>query len=271
MSEVTFCKDPIGLFDSGIGGTTIWKEINALLPNESTLFLADNKNAPYGEKTKEEIITLCDANTQFLLAQKAKLIVVACNTGTTNAISYLRNKHKEVPFIGIEPAIKPASLQSITKKIGVLATRSTLASDLFAKTSEHLKQEEQVEIIEQVGEGLVDLIEAGRIESPEMTQLLRHHLLPMVALGIDYLVLGCTHYPYLLPQIQKIIPPHIKVIDSGYAVARQTKNILLQHYLLNENTSITPQHLWIANGNIEVLKQFVPKEKGLENLQIAKF
>ena len=146
MSEVTFCKDPIGLFDSGIGGTTIWKEINALLPNESTLFLADNKNAPYGEKTKEEIITLCDANTQFLLAQKAKLIVVACNTGTTNAISYLRNKYKEVPFIGIEPAIKPASLQSITKKIGVLATRSTLASDLFAKTSEHLKQEEKIEI-----------------------------------------------------------------------------------------------------------------------------
>ena len=187
------------------------------------------------------------------------------------AISYLRNKYKDVPFIGIEPAIKPASLQSVTKKIGVLATRSTLASDLFAKTSEHLKQEEQVEIIEQVGEGLVDLIEAGRIESPEMTQLLRHHLLPMVTLGIDYLVLGCTHYPYLLPQIQKIIPPHIKVIDSGYAVARQTKNILLQHYLLNENTSITPQHLWIANGNIEVLKQFVPKKKGLENLQIAKF
>ena len=102
-------------------------------------------------------------------------------------------------FIGIEPAIKPASLQSVTKKIGVLATRSTLASDLFAKTSEHLKQEEQVEIIEQVGEGLVDLIEAGRIESPKMTQLLRRHLLPMVALGIDYLVLGCTHYPYHRP------------------------------------------------------------------------
>lgn len=271
MSDVTFSTAPIGLFDSGVGGTTIWKEINALMPNESTLFLADNKNAPYGEKTKEEIIALCDANTQFLLAKKAKIIVVACNTGTTNAISYLRNKYKEVPFIGIEPAIKPASLQSVTKKIGVLATRSTLASDLFAKTSEHLKQEEQVEIIEQVGEGLVDLIEAGRIESPEMTQLLRRHLLPMVALGIDYLVLGCTHYPYLLPQIQQLIPPHIKVIDSGYAVAKQTRNILLQHHLLNEDTSMTPSHIWLANGNTEVLKQFAPKEKRLENLQISNF
>ena len=128
-----------------------------------------------------------------------------------------------------------------------------------------------MEIIEQVGEGLVDLIEAGRIESPEMTQLLRRHLLPMVALGIDYLVLGCTHYPYLLPQIQQLIPAHIKVIDSGYAVAKQTRNILLQHHLLNEDTSMIPSHLWLANGNTEVLKQFAPKEKGLENLQISNF
>ena len=105
MSDTIFSTAPIGLFDSGVGGTTIWKEINALMPNESILFLADNKNAPYGEKTKEEIIALCEANTQFLLAHKAKIIVVACNTGTTNAISYLRNKYKEVPFISIEPEI----------------------------------------------------------------------------------------------------------------------------------------------------------------------
>ena len=269
MKNAELLTAPIGLFDSGVGGTTIWKEINALMPNENTLFLADNKNAPYGEKTKEEIIALCDANTRFLLENNAKIIVVACNTGTTNAISYLRNKYKEVPFIGIEPAIKPASLQSVTKKIGVLATRSTLASDLFAKTSEHLKQEEQVEIIEQVGEGLVDLIEAGRIKSPEMTLLLRKYLLPMVAEGIDYLVLGCTHYPYLLPQIQELIPPHIKVIDSGYAVAKQTRNILSQHHLLNDDATAEAQHLWLANGKVEVLQQFAPKN--VKHLKISTF
>ena len=256
---------PIGLFDSGVGGTTIWKEVNALMPNENTLFIADNKNAPYGEKTKAEIIDLCDANTRLLLAKGAKIIVVACNTGTTNAIQYLRETYKEVPFIGIEPAIKPASLQSVTKKIGVLATRSTLASDLFAKNSEHLKQEEQVEIIEQVGEGLVELIETGRMNTPEMTELLRHHLLPMVAQGIDYLVLGCTHYPYLLPQIQQLIPPHIKVIDSGYAVAKQTRHILEEYNLLND-TDTPAQHFWYANGKAEVLQQFAPD---INNLQIS--
>lgn len=256
---------PIGLFDSGVGGTTIWKEVNALMPNENTIFIADNKNAPYGEKTKAEIIALCDANTQLLLSEGAKIIVVACNTGTTNAIQYLRENYKEVPFIGIEPAIKPASLQSITKKIGVLATRSTLASDLFAKNSEHLRHEEQVEIIEQVGEGLVELIEAGQINRPKMTELLQHHLSPMVAAGIDYLVLGCTHYPYLLPQIQQLIPPHIKVIDSGYAVAKQTRNILMQNNLLNDSN--TPaKHFWLANGRAEVLQQFAP---AIKNLQIS--
>ncbi|MGP1479985.1 MAG: glutamate racemase [Capnocytophaga sp.] len=259
---------PIGLFDSGVGGTTIWKEVVALMPNENTLFLADNKNAPYGEKSKEEIIALCDANTQFLLAHHAKIIVVACNTATTNAISFLRNRYKDVPFIGIEPAIKPASLQSVTKKIGVLATRSTLSSDLFAKTSEHWKQEEDLEMIEQVGEGLIELIESGRMESTDMTRLLRKYLLPMVAEGIDYLVLGCTHYPYLLPQIRAILPANIKVIDSGYAVAKQTRKVLAEKGLLQQNTDVMGQHLWVASGRLDILQQFAPQ--GMASLQIEK-
>ena len=233
MKNAELLMAPIGLFDSGVGGTTIWKEINALMPNENTLFLADNKNAPYGEKTKEEIIALCDANTQFLLNHNAKIIVVACNTGTTNAIAYLRDKYKQVPFIGIEPAIKPAGLQSITKKIGVLATRRTLTSDLFAKTSEHLQ--------------------------------------PMVAEGIDYLVLGCTHYPYLLPQIQQFIPASIKVIDSGYAVARQTRNILAQYHLLNEKQDYVATHKWVTNGNLEILKQFAAyKDEKKHSIEVLK-
>lgn len=257
-------EKPIGLFDSGVGGTTIWKEIVTLMPYESTLFLADNKNAPYGGRTKDEIIALCEKNTDFLLEKGVKIIVVACNTGTTNAISHLRTRYKDIPFIGIEPAIKPAGLCSITKKIGVLATKGTLSSELFLKTSNNLVQSKGVQIIEKIGEGLVDLIEEGKIQSLEMSELLKHYLLPMVDEGIDYLVLGCTHYPYLLSQIQEIIPENIKVIDSGYAVAKQTKNILKQNNMLKKRHT-KPNHIWFANAGISVLQQFAPD---MENLVI---
>ena len=152
---------PIGIFDSGVGGTSIWKEINALLPNEDTVYLADSMNAPYGEKSKDEIIQLCIKNTEFLLQKGCKLIVVACNTATTNAIDYLRQQYK-VPFIGIEPAIKPAALQSKSKKVGVLATKGTLSSLLFHSTSEN--HANGIRIIEQVGKGLVPLIERDKNE-----------------------------------------------------------------------------------------------------------
>lgn len=259
------CKNPIGLFDSGVGGTTIWKEIVSLMPYENTLFLADNKNAPYGGRPKDEIIFLCEKNTEFLLENNVKIIVVACNTGTTNAISHLRAKYKQLPFIGIEPAIKPAGLQSMTKKVGVLATKGTLSSELFLKTSDNLKHS-GIHIVEQIGEGLVDLIERGLIDSPEMYLLLEKYLYPMVDEGIDHLVLGCTHYPYLLPQIQQIIPENIKVIDSGYAVAKQTRNILSQNALLNDSFA-KPEHIWLTNGNLDVLQQFAPQ---VENLKVTK-
>jgi len=169
-------KNPIGLFDSGIGGTSIWKEIHQLLPYEDTIYLADSKNAPYGQKSKEEIIALSCKNTEFLLNQNCKLIVVACNTATTNAIKELRVKYK-VPFIGIEPAIKPAALHSKTQKIGILATKGTLNSELFYK---NVEQYQDIQIIEQIGHGLVELIEAGKIDSEEMYQLLVKFLTPMV-------------------------------------------------------------------------------------------
>jgi glutamate racemase len=213
---------PIGLFDSGIGGTSIWREIHNLLPNEDTIYLADSKNAPYGQKSKEEIIALSCKNTELLLQMNCKIIVVACNTATTNAIAELRAKY-DVPFIGIEPAIKPAATNSSTQKIGILATKGTLSSELFNKAVEIYRD---TEIIEQVGHGLVELIEEGKINSHEMDQLLRQYLNPMIEANIDYLVLGCSHYPYLIPQIKKILPPNITIIDSGEAVARQTQHIL---------------------------------------------
>lgn len=255
-------KESIGLFDSGVGGTTIWKEIVELLPYENTLFLADNKNAPYGGKSKDEIIHLCENNTEFLLNHNVKIIVVACNTGTTTAISHLRDTYKQVPFIGVEPAVKPAALQSSTKKIGILATKGTLSSELFLKTSDNSARKNGVQVIERVGEGLVQLIEEGKINSPEMVSLLKSYLLPMVDENIDYLVLGCTHYPYLLPQIKQIIPSHIHVIDSGAAVARQTQKVLQEFFLLNPSQA-NPQHLWYANGDVTILKQLASPFKNV--------
>ena len=215
-------NQPIGIFDSGIGGTSIWAAIHHLLPNEKTVYLADSKNAPYGQKSKAEIIALSIKNTELLLSMGCKLIVVACNTATTNAIQELRAKYS-VPFIGIEPAIKPAATHSKTQTIGILATQGTLNSELFNKTAERFQN---TKIIEQVGHGIVQLIESGKIDSSEMTQLLQSYLSPMVEANIDYLVLGCSHYPYLIPQIKKIIPETIQIIDSGEAVAKQTENIL---------------------------------------------
>nr|WP_321237601.1 glutamate racemase [uncultured Psychroserpens sp.] len=240
---------PIGIFDSGIGGTSIFKEIHALLPQEHTIYLADSKNAPYGSKSKDEIIALSIKNTELLLDKNCKLIVVACNTATTNAIQVLRDTY-DVPFIGIEPAIKPAALNTQTKTIGILATKGTLSSELFHKTTDLYSN--GIKVIEQVGEGIVPLIEDGKVESNEMKALLETYMQPMLEANIDYLVLGCTHYPYLIPLLLEILPKHVKIIDSGLAVAKQTKAILEFHNLLNLSTK-TPQNIFFSNGDVTIL------------------
>ncbi|WP_347050489.1 glutamate racemase [Flavobacterium olei] len=244
-------NNPIGVFDSGIGGTSIWSAIHDLLPNEKTIYLADSKNAPYGQKSKDEIVALSKKNVEFLLENNCKIIVVACNTATTNAIVELRADY-DIPFVGIEPAIKPAANNSQTQVIGILATKGTLNSELFNKTAEMFQN---TTIIEQVGYGLVQLIEDGNLYSPEMTQLLESYLQPMIDANIDYLVLGCSHYPYLIPQIQKILPDHIKIIDSGEAVARQTKNLLRDKVGFSESTDNNP--LFYVNSNPAVLESIL--------------
>ncbi|WP_299107954.1 glutamate racemase [uncultured Tenacibaculum sp.] len=256
MSKII--NSPIGIFDSGIGGTSIWKEIHSLLPNDDTIYLADSINAPYGQKSKEEIIYLSKKNTEFLLNKNAKIIVVACNTATTNAIKYLRETYK-VPFIGIEPAIKPASLQTQSKIIGILATKGTLNSELFEKTSSLL--DNNIKIIEQVGEGLVDLIENGQINTPEMTILLKKYLTPMLDAKADCIVLGCTHYPYLIEAINKITNHTVNLIDSGEAVARQTKKVLELNSLMHTQTKKTASHLFYINKSKTVLENILKDTK----------
>lgn len=246
-------NQPIGIFDSGVGGTSIWKEIHNLLPNEHTIYLADSMNAPYGPKGTEKIIELSIKNTELLLQKNCKLIVVACNTATTNAIDYLR-KHYNVPFIGIEPAIKPAALQSKTKTVGILATKGTLSSELFSKTSSLYAS--GIEVIEKNGEGIVQLIESGKLNSDEMKALLKLYLKPMLDANIDYLVLGCTHYPYLIPELIDLLPKHVKIIDSGEAVAKQTKAVLEKNKLLN-TAFLNSKNEFFTNGNPEVMKQLL--------------
>ncbi|WP_422083654.1 glutamate racemase [Ulvibacterium sp.] len=244
---------PIGIFDSGVGGTSIWKEIQKLLSNEDTLYLADSKNAPYGEKSREEIVRLSQKNTEFLLQRGCKLIVVACNTATTNAITDLRENYN-VPFIGIEPAIKPAALNSKSKTVGVLATKGTLASSLFHSTSENHAY--GIQVMEQEGTGLVELIEKGELESEKTRGLLKKYLDPMLTKGIDYLVLGCSHYPYLIPLLKELLPQQVRIIDSGEAVARQTKSILLEHNLLNPEIG-RAKHQFYSNTDETILKDLL--------------
>ena len=249
-------KNPIGIFDSGVGGTSIWQEIHALLPHENMIYLADSLNAPYGPKGKERIIELCIKNTELLLEKGCKLIVVACNTATTNAIDLLRSKYN-IPFIGIEPAIKPAALQSKTKAVGILATKGTLSSALFHKTSNLFASD--IKVIEQEGEGIVQLIESGQLESDQMRTLLSYYLEPMIEANIDHLVLGCTHYPYLIPLLIDLLPKHVKIIDSGEAVARQTMAVLQKNEMINTN-SATPRLQFFTNTNTEVLTSLIGED-----------
>ncbi|NDV43384.1 glutamate racemase [Flagellimonas sediminis] len=243
----------VGIFDSGVGGTSIWKEVVKMLPHESTLYLADSANAPYGEKSREEILRLSIKNTELLLEKGSKIIVVACNTATTNAIDYLRENY-HVPFIGIEPAIKPAAFHTKTKKVGVLATKGTLSSSLFHNTSKLFA--EGITVVEQEGKGLVELIESNKVYSTEMRELLATFLDPMLEQQIDCLVLGCTHYPYLIPVLKEMLPNNVTIIDSGEAVARQTKAILEQNGLLAPETN-HPKYTLYTNKNVDILKSFV--------------
>ena len=213
----------IGFFDSGIGGMSLLPAVEALLPLESICYIADHAYSPYGEKSLDIVLNRARVITEKLLQLDCKLIVLACNTATTQIIDQLRAEFS-VSFVGIEPAIKPAALVTKTRKIGVLATKGTLESELFHQSvTEHGSG---IEIVKQIGKGLVACVEAGKSEDHATRTLLKSHLDPMIAEGIDTLVLGCTHYPFLINTIEQIIPSRIKIIDNSQAIANQIQRLL---------------------------------------------
>ncbi len=214
----------IGIFDSGSGGLSVYRELVKLLPLEQYRYYADNSHCPYGEKSPLYIQRRARFITERFLDWKADIIVVACNTATAAAIATLRKEYPDVPFVGMEPAVKPAALGTETGVIGVLATAGTLKGSKYLNTRG--LYESDVKIVEHVGQGFVELVERGILDGPEAEKTVKASLQPLLDAGADRIVLGCTHYPFLKPVIERLSGPGVQVIDPAPAVARQTLRIL---------------------------------------------
>lgn len=273
----------IGVFDSGEGGLSVLKEITRLLPEAEYVYYSDNAHCPYGEKSPEYIQDRARAITERLLKEGADVIVVACNTATAAAISVLRSeysdassqevrdrvreltggRHDHICFIGMEPAVKPAALGTRTGVVGVLATAGTLKGSKYLKTKESV--DDQVNVFEHVGRGFVELVEEGRLSGSEAEDVVKASLGPLLSAGADIIVLGCTHYPFLLPVLQKVAGPDIRFIDPAPAVARQLVHVLERDGMLSageassalaRNASAVPSspHVkFLSSGNPEPL------------------
>ena len=219
---------PIGVYDSGFGGLSVWRELCRLLPHESIVYLGDGKNCPYGGRSKEEITEFAKASVERLVNEGVKMVVVGCNTATTAAIATLRDIWRDMPIVGLEPAVKPACLSTQTKRIAVLATEHSLKSDMFLSTT--ARYAEGVEVLKVVGEGFVDIVEAGNEGSIEAHEAVSRVVEPLLDSGIDKIVLGCTHYPFLRPHIEAIVSDKgIDIVDSGEAVARRVEWLLKRY------------------------------------------
>ena len=222
---MTFHPDyPIGIFDSGVGGISILRAIRGQMPVESVIYFGDQGHIPYGPRPTEQIRNFSEAITNFLLARDAKIIVVACNTASAAALKYLREQFPNVQFVGMEPAVKPAAEHTQTGKVGVLATPTTFQGALYASVVERFAN--GVELFQNTCPGLVQQIEQGNLSDEKTRGILEAALRPMLEKNIDTIVLGCTHYPFVIPLIQRIAGDNVRVIDPAPAVAKQTARLL---------------------------------------------
>jgi glutamate racemase len=223
---------PIGVFDSGIGGLSVLKELVEILPNEHYIYVADQAHVPYGGRERDEIRHFSKVITQFFLEKGVKIIVVACNTATGAALNWLRDQFPDVTFVGMEPAVKPAAARSRTGIIGVLATAGTIKSDRYVNLK--TRYGSGIEVLENPCPGLVPLIESGQADSEESKEMLEQVLQPMLDKGIDNLVLGCTHYPFIAKVLAEILPEDVTIINPAPAVASHTRNLLMHKKAVGE-------------------------------------
>lgn len=243
----------IGVFDSGIGGLWVLAHLQRELPQYEYVFLADQAHVPYGNRTENEIVDLCFKNTDFLLAQGCQIIVVACNTATSAGIIKLRERYPDIPFVGMEPAIKPATEMTHTRHIGVLATKLTIEGDKIKESIN--KYANGVEVHTCVGQGLVELVERGMADSDEAEELLDKYLQPLINENIDELVLGCTHYPFLTKRIQKILGDKVNIIDPAPAVVNRVKFLLEEKGIAIDDGNATIH--FFTTGDTKVMQNFV--------------
>ena len=223
-------ESPVGFFDSGIGGRCILEAFQRLCPDEETIYIADTEHCPYGNRPPEEVFRLSEDCVRRLLEKNCKLIVVACNTATAAAIRHLRAAHPEIPFVGVEPAVKPAAAKSQTGVVAVLATAGTFRGRHYGETS--ARYASGVRVIEAIADEFVSLVERGETSGPEAERAVRARIEPLIESGADEIVLGCTHFPHLKPLIEKVCAGRAEVIDPSEAVARQIKRVLESHGLL---------------------------------------
>ncbi|HEX7394127.1 MAG TPA: glutamate racemase [Anaerolineaceae bacterium] len=246
---------PIGIFDSGVGGLSVLRAIRQQMPSQPVIYFADQDHVPYGLRSLEEVRAFSEAITRFLLDQGTSLIVVACNTASAAALHFLRGVFPAVPFIGMEPAIKPAAETTRSGVVGVLATPATFQGSLYASVVERFAQ--GVTILQDTCPGLVAEIERGCLSGLETHAILEHALLPMLAQGIDTVVMGCTHYPFVIPLIAEIAGPGVRVIDPAPAVARQTGRLLAQHGWLAKGSDLGPAR-FITSGDPQKFTELLP-------------
>ncbi len=251
---------PIGLFDSGIGGCTVLSEVRRRLPNEHLLYLADQAHCPYGPRTPEELCILTQAGVSWLIQQRAKLIVVACNSASAAALGYLRQVFPNMPFVGMVPAVKPAVLATRTGVIGVLATPATIAGGLLQTVMNRYARD--VQVLLQPCEGLADAVESGGLNTPATRDLITTYVAPLVAAGADTLVLGCTHYPFLANQIREVAGSGVVLIDPAPAIAEQVARILASQGM-NRQSDHAPMLCCVTTGDRDTFSE------QLARLQIA--
>lgn len=235
---------PIGVFDSGIGGLSVLRAIRAALPAEDLLYVADSRFLPYGAKAREEVVERVFAISAFLVEQGAKALVVACNTATAAGIAELRASRRALPIIGVEPAVKPAVAHSRSGTVGVLATSGTLQAEKFRRLVEQFAP--QARIIIQGCPGLVERVEAGDFDGPVTRGLIREFTAPLLARGVDTIVLGCTHYPFLTGAIREVVGPGIALFETGDAVARELRRRLGEARLLRNGSRVGTETFWTS-------------------------